>query len=267
MWARRGLRVRVPPHAPWGTPLDATIYRLMAETQQNHWWFGGRRRILAAVLRRLPLPRPARVLEIGCGTGGNLQMLAGFGRVDAAEMDEYAIAIARAQGSGADVRRGWLPDAMPFEPAGQYDVICLFDVLEHIEDDESALRALRALLAPGGRVLLTVPAYQWLFGAHDRAHHHYRRYTTRRLRRIARAAGFEVCRSGYFNTLLFPVLAARRLLARAGRGEPEDDARMPSPLLNGVLAAVFGAERLVLPLFAFPYGSSAIAVLRRPEHG
>ena len=237
----------------------------MAETQQNHWWFGARRRVLEAVLRRLPLPQPARVLEIGCGTGGNLRMLAQFGHVDAAEMDEYAIATARAQGSGADVRRGWLPEAIPFEPAGQYDVICLFDVLEHIEDDQSALRALSSLLSPSGRVLVTVPAYQWLFGAHDRAHHHFRRYTTRRLRSIARSAGFEVCRSGYFNTLLFPVLAARRLLARAGLGDSEDDARMPSPMVNRVLATVFGAERLVLPVFAFPYGSSAIAVLRRAE--
>lgn len=247
--------------------MDATIYRLMAQTQQDHWWFSARRRILDAVLRRLPLPQPARVLEIGCGTGGNLVMLARFGRVDAMEMDEYAIEVARGQGSGANVRRGWLPEAIPFEPAGQYDLVCLFDVLEHCEDDQSALGALAALLSPGGRVLVTAPAYQWLFGAHDRAHHHFRRYTARRLRRISRHAGFEVCRSGYFNTLLFPLLATHRLLAGIGLGDSEHDARMPSPLINRLLATVFGAERLLLPRCAFPFGGSVIAVLRVAPQG
>jgi SAM-dependent methyltransferase len=245
--------------------MDATIYRLMAQTQQDHWWFSARRRILEAVLRRLPLPRPARVLEVGCGTGGNLRMLLRFGPVDAVEMDEYAIAVARTQGSGADVRKGWLPEAIPFEPARQYDLVCLFDVLEHCQDDRSALGALSSLLAPGGRLLVTVPAYQWLFGAHDRAHHHFRRYTVRRLRKTARDAGFEVCRSGYFNTLLFPLVAARRLLARAGLGDSDTDARMPSPVINRLLATVFGFEASLVPLFAFPFGTSVIAVLRRAE--
>lgn len=239
--------------------MDASIYRLMASTQRDHWWFRARRSILEAQIRRLGLPSPARVLEVGCGTGGNLAMLARFGAVDAMEMDEYARGVA-SEASAADVRGGSLPDAIPFEPGPHYDLVCLFDVLEHCADDRAALASLLPFLRRGGRVLVTVPAYAWLFGDHDRAHHHHRRYTYGRLREVARGAGLRVESGGYFNTLLFPLVAVRRTLARLGIGR-DDDARMPSRWLNTVLGAVFGVERRVVPSVKFPFGTSVIAVL------
>lgn len=242
--------------------MDASIYRLMAQTQRDHWWFRARRAILEAQILRLGLPSSARVLEVGCGTGGNLPMLARFGSVDAMEMDAYAAGVARESGC-ADVREGWLPDAIPFDACPKYDLVCLFDVLEHCADDRAALASLAPLLARGANVLVTVPAYNWLFGAHDRAHHHHRRYTLGRLRRVSDAAGYEVADGGYFNTLLFPLVAARRTLARAGIGRDEVDASMPSPALNRLLGGVFAFERRIVPRVKFPFGTSVIAVLRQ----
>jgi hypothetical protein len=114
-----------------------------------------------------------------------------------------------------------------------------------------------------GYLLLTVPAYQWLFSAHDRLHHHQRRYTAARLKRMARACGWEVCRCGYFNTLLFPLAALKRLLARVlPRLDAADDAALPSPRINRLLQTVFGWERFILPHGFLPAGLSAIMILR-----
>jgi len=188
-------------------------------------------------------------------------MLARFGTVDAMEMDEYARGVANEAGV-ADVRAGSLPDAIPFVRVARYDLVCLFDVLEHCEDDRAAIESIVPLLADGARVLVTVPAYSWLFGAHDAAHHHHRRYTLGRLSDVARGAGLRVESGGYFNTLLFPLVAIRRLLRRSGLGRDDDDASMPLPLLNSLLGAVFGLERWIVPTLKFPFGTSVIAVVR-----
>jgi len=242
--------------------MDATLYRQMAEVQATHWWFAGRRAILESVLRALGLPPGARILEVGCGPGGNLPMLCGFGRVAAMELDAFALDEAR-RTAAADVRRGWLPDGIPFGSADRFDLICLFDVLEHIRDDAGALASLAPFLAPGGRVLVTVPAYPWLYGPHDRAHHHHRRYTTAALRGTAAASGFSLQRCGHFNALLFPLIVAMRLLARIGVVAGADDARLPGDAANRLLTAVFGAERHVLARTGFPFGASLLAVLGR----
>jgi hypothetical protein len=117
------------------------------------------------------------------------------------------------------------------------------------------------LVAGGGSVLITVPAYQWLFGAHDKAHHHYRRYTAHRLRRVAEAAGFRVRRCGYFNTLLFPLIAAARFKNRWLGRDRSDDAALPSLPLNGLLKFIFTLESRIVPYRPLPFGVSVIALL------
>lgn len=241
--------------------MDPSIYRRMAQTQHDHWWFRARRSILKAQLERLGLPHPARVLEVGCGTGANLSMLSAFGQVDAMELDDFALEIAR-QEACADVRKGWLPNGIPFDGGARYDAVCLFDVLEHCENDHAALEALAPRLADRGVAIVTVPAYQWLFGEHDRLHHHYRRYTASGLREVATRAGFQWVSGGYFNSILFPAVAVRRTLARLGVGADTDDSNLPSPILNSMLTRVFAAERLIVPFAKFPFGTSVLAVLR-----
>lgn len=244
--------------------MQAEVYREMAAVQAVHWWFAARRRILARVIERLALPPQARLLEIGAGTGANLGMLARFGTLEAMEFDEGARAAAAALGV-CPVEAGGLPGPVPFGDS-RYDLVCLLDVLEHIAQDGAALARVRALLKPGGRLLVTAPAYRWLWSDHDTAHHHHRRYTAGGLGRLAQDAGLQVQRAGYFNTLLFPPIAlARGLQAwRGPRPEGASDAALPPPLLNRWLERVFAAERWWLPHAGFPFGVSVLAVLARP---
>jgi SAM-dependent methyltransferase len=238
------------------------VHRQMAQTQDQHWWFAARRQVLGAVLKRLELPRAARIAEIGCGSGGNLALLAGFGTLEAVELD----AGARQQAAALQlcpVHAGHLPDAVPLA-AHSFDLVCLLDVLEHVADDEGALRRVAQLLAPGGRALVTVPAYGWMWSGHDEAHHHHRRYTAGALRTLATQAGLVVHRLGYFNSLLFPVIATLRVGGKLLRRQEGSDAALPSPIVNASLRAVFGFERHVAPHCLFPAGTSVLAVLARP---
>lgn len=240
--------------------MNPEIYREMAALQEAHWWFVARRRILATVIRQLALPPQAEILEIGCGTGGNLPMLAGFGQVRAMEYDHYACDIAAGL-SGIPIVIGGLPEPVPFDD-NMFDLVCLLDVLEHVEDDGVALARVKRLLKPTGRLLVTVPAYAWLWSAHDDAHQHKRRYTAGMLRVCAGKAGLAVHCLGYFNALLFPLIVGIRLARKlAGTPGNDSDAAMPSSWLNSLLTVTFGAERHFLRHCLFPFGTSVLAVL------
>ena len=242
--------------------MERVIFDRMAELDQLHWWFLARRRILQALIGRLVRPpKAARILEIGCGTGHNLQMLARFGRVDACELDPSARALATKR-LGAKVREAKLPDLSMFKP-GTYDLIALLDVLEHVEDDEASLRSIHGLLKPGGALLLTVPANAWMWSAHDVAHHHHRRYSKKHLAKIVRDAGFDVQLLSYFNALLFPLVAGARLAGKLAGREAADDS-LPSAPVNAVLNRIFGFEAALVGRVPFPFGVSLVAVLRRP---
>lgn len=233
--------------------MERAAYDRMAEIDEEHWWFSARRGILAKLIERIRLPQRARILEVGCGTGSNLAMLQHFGRVDAIEPDGRARALATSR-SGIVVREGELPDKVALED-GAYDLIVLFDVLEHILEDAATLAVLRSKLKESGRMLVTVPAMPWLWSAHDVAHHHHRRYTARRLERLFRAAGFRIRYRTYFNTLLFPLIAGARLLGKLAGREGGDDAMPPAPL-NGLLQGLFGLERHILGRASLPFGVS-----------
>lgn len=241
--------------------MDPAAYIEMAEVESRHWWFVGRRAVLTSTIGQLKLPSHARILEVGCGTGGNLEMLAGFGSVSAFEMDAPAYAVASRKTAGAvDVRLGYCPDHIPFEHE-RFDLICLFDVLEHIEQDTDTLAAIRSLLAPNGRMLITVPAYPWMFGVHDRFLHHKRRYSARDLRQKSVASGFRCVRVSYFNTLLFPLAAVVRAKERFLGSRSAAAGNAPPRLLNSVFTQLFSAERRWLKHFNFPFGLSLLCVL------
>jgi SAM-dependent methyltransferase len=241
--------------------MERQVYAQMASVEERHWWFVGRRAIIDRILRSLDLPAEAKILEVGCGTGGNLRLLARYGAVSAMESNDEARALAAARGL-SEPRPGRLPDDLPFE-GEQFDLVCLFDVLEHVDDDGAAMRALRDRLAPGGRIFITVPAYQWLWSDHDQVHHHKRRYTRRALRKLAQDSGFTVSYGSYFNCFLFPLAVAVRLLRKLLRLGPGDDTALPGRSVNGLLTSIFAAEGYLLPRFSLPVGLSILLVARR----
>lgn len=238
--------------------MDRALIDHMALNADRHWWYVARREVLERLIRQcIAPPANARVIEVGCGTGHNLAMLARFGTVEAVEIDPHARAIARDR--GASVIDARLPE-LGGVTRGAYDLVASLDVVEHVEDDVGALRALGSLLAPGGRLLVTVPAYPWLWSAHDIANHHKRRYTATTLAAAATAAGLRVERIGYFNMLLLPLVLAARVAGRLTGREGSDDA-MPSPPVNRLLKAIFGLERYWIGRVAMPAGVSIAAVL------
>lgn len=242
--------------------MDRAVYDRMGAAEAEHWWFVGRRAVLQGLIRRhCPLPANARVLEAGCGTGGNLEMLSDYGRLEAFEYDDDARIAASAKG-GFEVRPGALPDGVDF-PDDAYHLIALFDVLEHIEQDGPALVTLGTKLAPEGRMLISVPAMPWLWSHHDVAHHHFRRYTRASLRKVVEGAGLRVTSTGYFNTLLFPAAVAQRTVQKITGSQSPADA-IPAPWLNSTLGAIFRAERHFIGSVPMPFGLSLYAVVARP---
>jgi SAM-dependent methyltransferase len=236
----------------------------MAATEAHHWWFVARRRILGVVLRKLvPRPEGVRLLEAGCGTGGNLAMLEAFGQVSAFEPDAGARELARRK-SSVPVSDGRLPADVPFAEQS-FDLVVALDVLEHLDEDVASLRALRDRLRPGGWILVTVPAFSFLWSGHDVVHHHKRRYRKKELIRVAEQAGLSPVTVTYFNTLLFPVILVVRVVKNLLGGEDSDDAVPPSRLVNGVLTAVFASERHLVGRIALPVGVSILMVARRPD--
>lgn len=237
--------------------MDRATYDRMALIDQDHWWFVARRRIIAALIERhRPKPGPLRILEVGAGTGSNLELLKRFGTVDAIEPDDGARAYAEAR-SGLSIKGGYLPD-VPLDD-GAYDLIVLLDVLEHIPGDVEALTCLKAKLAPGGRIIVTVPGAPWMWSAHDVAHHHQRRYTGAQLRGVFAQAGLRPRFMSHFNSLLFPLIAAARLAGKLLKKEGGDDAMPPGPV-NALLAATFGAERYWAARLNVPFGVSLAMV-------
>ncbi|KQX25427.1 MULTISPECIES: class I SAM-dependent methyltransferase [unclassified Sphingomonas] len=241
--------------------MDRATYDRMAEIDQDHWWFVARRRIIAALIERhRPKPGPMRILEVGAGTGSNLDLLKRYGTVDAIEPDDGARAFAERR-SGLRIKGGYLPN-VPLDD-GAYDLIVLLDVLEHIPGDVEALAHLRGKLAPGGRILVTVPGAPWMWSAHDVAHHHQRRYTGAGLRAVFGQAGLKPRFMTHFNSVLFPLIAAVRLIRKVGGKEGGDDA-MPSRPVNAILKGLFGAERFWVASMPLPFGVS-IAIVGEPK--
>lgn len=242
--------------------MDPQIYRQMRDIEDRHWWFVGRRSIVKHILLSLTLPSAPRILDLGCGTGGNLQLLSEFGEVTGVEFDEKAVAMARDR----HVRRvlqGALPDRMPFSTE-QFDLIVLLDVLEHIDDDLASVRTLSRLLAPGGYLVVTVPAFPFLWSQHDVEHHHKRRYTASTLKHAIEQGGLRVEHLTYYNIWLFPVVAAVRLLHRMfPLPDVGHDLSLPNKMINAALLAIFSSERYFLRWARVPFGVSVLSIARK----
>jgi len=238
--------------------MERVVYQQMAELDQLHWWYRARREVLAELIRREVMPPPnARILEIGCGTGHNLEMLGGFGRVDGLELDDEARSIAE-QRLGREVLNAPLPE-LAGVPDRAFELIAALDVIEHIDDDEAALASIAGKLKRGGKFLMTVPAHQWMWSAHDVVNHHKRRYSKAGLKRLIETSPLKLEKLGYFNSLLFPLAIAERFASKL-RGKDDGDVKLHSMPLNKTLEAIFGAERHLVGRLPLPPGLSLFAV-------
>ena len=239
--------------------MERIVYDRMAELDELHWWYRARRDVLRELIkRRIRLPADARILEVGCGTGHNFQMLRGFGRLDAVELDGAARAIASRR-LGHAVMDAPLPQLTGVEMHA-YDLIAMLDVLEHLDEDRAALVSLAARLKPGGRILITVPAHPWMWSAHDEVNHHKRRYTRRTLAAAVADAGLKLETMRWFNSLLFPLAAAARLAGRITGKEDSDDKLPPAPV-NRLFETIFGLERYAIGRVPLPPGVSLAAIV------
>jgi SAM-dependent methyltransferase len=244
--------------------MDDRMMKAMLEVDEHHWWYRGRRAIIAVELDRLPLPAAARVLDAGCGSGRTLVELARYGEVAGIELNEDAAGVARRRGD-FDVRVGRL-EQLPWNP-GTFDLITCLDVVEHTPDDVATFTELRRVCKPGGWLLVTVPAYPLLWSRHDEVNHHYRRYGRGSLRAAAVSAGWRTHRMTSFNSLLLAPAAAVRLAQRRrpATGDYTPDLELGPEWLNDVLELPLRAEaRWLWRGRTLPAGLSLLAVLHNP---
>jgi SAM-dependent methyltransferase len=251
--------------------MEAAAYRQFRVLEERHWWFRGRRAVYLGLVRHhLGSARPRRVLDLGCGVGGFLAGLAELGeRVVPTDLDRASLAHCKERGFGLGVVSDGY--ALPFADRS-FELVCLFDALEHIPDEARALSEVARVLAPGGHVVASVPAYPFLYANNDRVARHCRRYTRASLARALAGAGLELERNTHTNVFLFPLILPtvlllklwERLLQR--RPDPErTNLSVPIPAsVQSLLYRVFAAELFFTCRFDWPAGHSILAIARKP---
>lgn len=255
---------------PLPREMQQHTYAIMRRVEESHWWFAGRRQIIRSFLERVcrdlkaarDSERAIGILDVGCGTGANLEMLSEFGEAAGVDVSTEALSFCEARGL-RNVRQGEAED-LPYNDAS-FDLVTGLDVVEHLDDDAAGLREMRRVLRRDGRALLFVPAFMFLWGVQDDVSNHRRRYTLKQLRRLVSEAGFEVERATYVNLSFFAPILLGRLFMRATRLRPESENNIAVGFLNGALGKLLGAERLPLRYLNFPFGVSIILVARKVE--
>lgn len=268
-------------------------YAIMDEVEGSHWWFVGRRAILESFLREIAgkVTPPSRrlsgqrlaglvtvdgtagrppysrrdggdtikILDVGCGTGANLEMLAQFGEAEGVDISDDALEFCRLKGLKA--QKG-LAETLPFADE-TFELTTALDVVEHLDDDISGLKEMYRVTKSGGYSLIFVPAFMWLWGVQDDISHHRIRYTKKQIVERLETAGYTVERATYANWTFFaPILAGRTLMKLTGI-KPESENNITVSALNSVFGKLFSSERFWLRNFNFPFGVSIVVVAKK----
>ncbi|MBA2379714.1 MAG: class I SAM-dependent methyltransferase [Blastocatellia bacterium] len=259
---------------PLPQEMQQHTYAIMDRVEDSHWWFVGRRAILESFLGgiaeevRAPaamleaeksVRAPLRILDVGCGTGANLEMLAQFGAAEGVDVSDDALEFCRKK--GLKVQKG-LAETLPYADE-TFDVTTALDVVEHLDDDIAGLKEMHRVTKAGGHSLIFVPAFMWLWGVQDDISNHRIRYTKKQIVERLEQAGFRVERATYANFTFFaPILAGRTLMRLTGI-KPESENNVNVSALNGIFGKIFSAERFILDRMNFPFGVSIVIVARK----
>ncbi len=246
--------------------LDPRAYRAIYTREENHWWFVGRRKILASLLKPHFVPgKKWKILDVGCGTGGNFPFLRTYGEVEGCDYSEEALRYCQLRGL-KEVRQADICD-LPY-PERSFDLVTCLDVIEHIRLDHVAFRELNRVLADGGLLLVTLPAMPRLYSDFDCLAGHLRRYTREDVERILRRSGFEKVRMTCYTFLTHPLVKAYIKLGDFTGGKARYTHGMDTlfPGSNALLKGVMGLESLLISRFNLPVGASLAALARKAEH-
>src|SRR5215213_10259306 len=238
-------------------------YPILYEVEDTHWWYVGRRRIIQSLVEKISTTlKTEKILDVGCGTGANLKMLAAYGKAEGVDISPQAVDFCRQRGLDS-VKLGAI-EQLPYED-GSFELVTALDVIEHLDDDVAGLREMRRVLRRDGRLLLFVPAFMFLWGVQDDVSNHRRRYTLPSLLRAVEAAGFSIEWSSYANISFFlPVLVVRSVMRWLSlRASTEYGINIS--LMNGPFSWLFAAERFILKRGRFPFGVSAACIARRVD--
>ena len=253
---------------PLPREMQQHTYSIMHRVEETHWWFVGRRKIIESFLKPvvadlksgLRSAQSLHILDVGCGTGANLEMLSQFGSAEGVDVSAQALDFCRAR--GLELVKEGAAEQLPYED-NSFDLVTGLDVVEHLDDDVVGLSEMRRVTRPGGKVVLFVPAFMWLWGVQDDISNHRRRYTMKELREAVRKAGLEVERASYVNLSFFAPILFGRVLMRLTGIRPASENNITIGAFNGALGKLFASERFLLRHLNFPFGVSIICVARR----
>ncbi|MBS1744409.1 MAG: class I SAM-dependent methyltransferase [Bacteroidetes bacterium] len=234
--------------------------------EKKHWWFVVRQKIIRRFLQRYlngKQENKLHILNIGAAGGATSTFLSAFGEVTSVESDDFFIQYLVE--NNFNVTKASVTE-LPFSQ-NTFDLVCAFDVLEHVENDALAINEMTRVCKENGYVCITVPAFQMLWSNHDVVNHHYRRYTKSGFANLVNHAPLKIIKCSYFNSLLFlPILMVRKLSALTGRKNPgkSDFEMYKTPaIVDFLLKSIFSVETVLVPPVQFPFGVSLLALMKK----
>lgn len=244
--------------------MEKSLYADYAQREETHWWFTGRQKVIAKLLKQKMIPsRIQRALDVGCGTGFCTSLVSEIAEaVWCVEMADEMIEILKQKNKNYHITQGWWPDV---EINQTFQLVTLFDSLEHIADERTSLKKIESVLEPGGVVTITVPAYMFLWSEHDAVSHHKRRYTKKYMRTVMEeSTGLSILRLSYFNTFFFPPIALFRVIKNAfGLQSGASDLSVTPKLINCAMSWIFGLEGTLLRFVNLPFGTSLVCIAQK----
>ncbi len=235
--------------------MEAYLYPHFYRIEKEHWWFIARQEILLDYLDyHLRTSKETRILDVGCGTGAILEVLAQRFNAYGIDSSKDAIDFCRQRG----LSNLFVGSLESYPGKNKFDIITMLDVVEHVKDDLSLFRQAHDLLKSGGSFLIAVPAFPFLWSQHDVILHHKRRYTKTQLKKVIASAGFTIQHMTFFNTLLFPIAVVKRIL----QPHKADDLEIPGRFLNTILKRTFMLERVIVPTASLPFGLSLLCLAK-----